>query len=124
MDEIKIRGGEVKMLEPQIIRKGPVKRGISWAWKILLFILVLAIMAGAVLFGPAVRNKYFEGETLTSGNNSAYSAIFLDNGQVYFGEISKKDNQEITLINVFYIQVAGNAEAAQAELNQAKFNLI
>jgi len=43
---------------------------------------------------------------------SGYYAIFLSNGQVYFGNITKENDRELVLKHIFYIQK--NAEAGQS----------
>lgn len=61
-----------------------------------LFIAVIAV----VLIGFVI--------TLQSGqvrsSSSRYNAVLLNNGQVYFGQIQREDENNLVLTNVFYIQ--------------------
>jgi len=40
-------------------------------------------------------------------------AVFLDNGQVYFGKLSDTDKEFLLLNNVFYVQSTVNQETKQ-----------
>jgi hypothetical protein len=35
---------------------------------------------------------------------TTYQAVFLDNGQVFFGRVESLDRHYITLVDVFYVQ--------------------
>jgi len=45
--------------------------------------------------------------------DTEYQAVFLDNGQVYFGKISEIDKKFLLLNNVFYVQSQVNQETKQ-----------
>ena len=125
MEDIKINKTEKIEVVKEVEIKEPVKKK-GKLMKIFLWLAIVVIVAASLLFLPAaissIKEKFSGGEVFMSGENSPYSAIFLDNGQVYFGEIISSNKEEMTLTNVFYLQV--NDNAAQAELNQAQFNLI
>ena len=40
---------------------------------------------------------------------SEYQAVFLTNGQVYFGTVTNTDRQTLVLDNVYYLQVLNNS---------------
>ncbi len=42
-----------------------------------------------------------------------YQAVFLDNGQVYFGKLSETNKKFLLLDNVFYVQSQVNQETKQ-----------
>lgn len=66
-----------------------------WLWAA---ILLAVFVSGALIFvfWPLLAGIF-------SPDNS-YSAVFLGNGQVYFGKMVKKNNSEIVLQNVYYFQ--------------------
>jgi len=45
--------------------------------------------------------------------DTEYQAVFLDNGQVYFGTLSEPDKEFLLLNNVFYVQSQVNQETKQ-----------
>lgn len=61
----------------------------------LIVALVLVVIAGGIFFA---RQK-------TDLGGSKYSAVFLTNGQVYFGNIEKQDKSIINLVDIYYLQV-------------------
>jgi len=62
----------------------------------LLVVVVLVILCG-LIFGDKMK------ERTLSVSPDAYQAVFLSNGQVYFGKISEY-GKWIKLTNVFYLQ--------------------
>lgn len=48
-------------------------------------------------------------------NKDGYQAVFLDNGQVYFGKIESINNTQITLTNIYYLRV--NQGVTSSQLN-------
>lgn len=83
-------------------------------WIVLVVVVVVLIVLG-VLF----RNNLFGGKN--SGSNgvpamtdvSQYQAVFLTNGQVYFGKISHANSQYVNLTDIYYLQVVRTAAAGQ-----------
>jgi hypothetical protein len=59
----------------------------------------------------------------TSYNSSKYYAIFLSNGQVYFGHIVKRDSQIITLTNVFYLKANPKLQNSQGSSKDIQGNV-
>lgn len=82
--------------------KGSWKGIPTWLrviWIILLFsgtILVVAIVA-LLYFGNPKESKYIQQDNL--------QAVFLTNGQVYFGDISTVNDKYLTLNNIYYLSV-------------------
>lgn len=66
---------------------------------ILSIIIVLILLIGAFYFWKA-QNILI----ITNGVNDEYQAIFLDNGQIYFGKVSNKESTYVTLTNIYYLQ--------------------
>lgn len=84
---------------------------------ILIFVSILFILSSAVFFGNYFLNRKID---------DRFSAVFLTNGQVYFGKIVKNNDLEIVLNNVFYIQINENTtkEEIANNIKHAKFNLV
>lgn len=49
-----------------------------------------------------------------------WQAVFLDNGQVYFGHLSSDGRGYVTLSNVYYLRAAGDLSDAGATINLIK----
>jgi len=89
--------------------------------KVLAIIAISVAVIFLVFLGRDVLGGIFKPKT-----NEIYSAVFLSNGQVYFGKVAKINELEIVLNNVFYIQIKENTtpEKAASTLNQTSFNLV
>lgn len=74
-------------------------------WIILVVIVLLL-----VVFGALFRDKLFGAKSGVMGTKSAmtttaYQAVFLTNGQVYFGKMSDISGDYATLKDIYYLQV-------------------
>jgi len=72
------------------------------AKQIILAILYIVI-AAAIVFA-VVTTKGFG--LLNRNASSNWQAVFLDNGQVYFGHMKGQNSQYVTLTNIYYLQVS------------------
>lgn len=79
-------------------------------WRGAVIVIVLAVLAGAAGFLSTKPNIGF-----AKKSGEAYSAIFLNNGQVYFGVIKDERNQYMSLDNVFYLQLMNETIPAAEE---------
>lgn len=64
----------------------------------LLLIIGAAVVVGIVL-GTSRVVKFTVG-----AQEEPYNAVFLDNGQVYFGKVSDKKSTYVRLTDVYYLQ--------------------
>lgn len=89
--------------------------------KVFAFIfLALLLVAGGLFAGGSIANVW---RGLRGGGAAdVYSAVFLSNGQVYFGKITSKNSSELVLSSVFYLQSdsAPNIGMAASNLKLAK----
>lgn len=87
-----------------------MKTTLIW---ILLVIVIGAAVLGFVYFG--------DGSLITGdgGDASSYQAVFLVNGQVYFGKLSNAGGQFMTLSDVYYLQVNQQIQPAKEDAAQA-----
>jgi len=96
----------------------------------ILVALMVIVGGGAAAF--AQKDKLLSGvSTAAQGGDGSYKAVFLTNGQVYFGQIAQEDNNYLVLHKVFYLQVKQplqgdntdkekSAEPLKPELNLVK----
>ncbi len=116
-DEIRINRPQ-----PQMRPEGPMggmppmpAGGASKTPWIILAIVVIVL----VVFGVLLRDKLFGGSKMdTEGKVSGYQAVFLTNGQVYFGKLSHVDDEYATLKDIYYLQVT-TPPGLQGSQNQA-----
>lgn len=52
------------------------------------------------------------------GNTKNYQAVFLSNGQVYFGKVSGETSDPVTVKDVFYLRVQRQVQPATEEGDQ------
>ncbi len=84
-----------QMQEMQTQEKKPKKK--RQYSKIILFVFAIVI----VVAGVAGAYKFMAEDTWGDG----YSAVFLDNNQVYFGKLSHKKSAYVVLEDVYYLRV-------------------
>ena len=72
---------------------------------LLVAILALVIIAGLIVVGSILIRQFSRGTAIDS---SKYQAVFLSNGQVYFGKLQNSTGEYLTLTNVFYLQTKTN----------------
>lgn len=70
---------------------------LTW---IVLAVVVAALIVSAVLF----RDKLFPSK-MKQQSSSGYQAVFLTNGQVYFGKLSESTSMYVNLKDIYYLQV-------------------
>lgn len=81
---------------------------------VLLLFAGTAIVVGIIallLVNPGNESR------LVEKNN--YQAVFLDNGQVYFGKINSLNGSHLDLVNIYYLSVSDSTETTEdAEAKQ------
>jgi hypothetical protein len=65
-------------------------------------LLVLVVVIVAVVLGFLFRDKLGMSK---ADEVSEYQAVFLTNGQVYFGKLADKSSRYVTLKDIYYLQV-------------------
>lgn len=91
----------------------------SWASKLVGIFLVVSAAAIliAMIVGFAVHRQ-----TLVKTNQ--YQAVFLTNGQVYFGKLRTANDQYISLEDVYYLQQAQQVQQSSSQNSQANLSLV
>jgi hypothetical protein len=83
----------------------PTKTGSprgSRLWKILAIVVVLLLLAACVGWKVMAHKRYDENKNINAGE---YQALFLSNGQVYFGHLSDLNNKYVSMKDIYYLQV-------------------
>lgn len=82
-------------------------------------IIVLVVLVGVFVLGFLIRAIFF-----TAIRSQSFYAIFLDNGQVYFGKVEKQTENEIILGHVFYLKANTDLSTSNEEMPNANLSLI
>ncbi len=86
-------------------------------FKQLGLILGAIILIGGLVFGGLM---YFKSASASIIDTDKYQAVFLSNGQVYFGKLQALNTEYIKLTDIFYLQTksdtkSGNPQATSTE---------
>ncbi len=102
-EDIRVGGGPERQMNPMGSRNGS-RNNMPW---IILAVVVLLVIIGAVLFRDSLFPSQDEAQTGTAQEEtlSGYQAVFLTNGQVYFGKLSDVSATYATLNDIYYLQV-------------------
>ncbi|MFH1253046.1 MAG: hypothetical protein V1664_01810 [Candidatus Uhrbacteria bacterium] len=102
---------ESKMYQPPraSFGKDETKKKFPVGLAVGILILIVVIAAGGWFFflrksGNDVLSELQNGQTEVSVPTGTYQAVFLDNGQVYFGELKEGKNGFYLLTNIYYLQ--------------------
>jgi len=63
------------------------------------------ILGAALLVVVVAAGWLIMSQNSLSGFKKDYQAIFLTNGQVYFGQVSKQNKAEVVVSDIYYLQV-------------------
>jgi len=103
------------------MHRAPGGKSSVMPWAILL-VVILAVLIGAVMFRDRImpKNEPANKEGAVTETPSGYQAVFLTNGQVYFGQLSGVNEQYMTLKDIYYIvllpaNLQGQPANAQAQ---------
>ena len=98
--------------------KGKVGRNGLWGRVATIGIILIVVVLLIGLIGVVYANN--SGTNNSDYNESQYiytkklQAVFLNTGQVYFGNIKKLNQQYIVLTNIFYLQTANSGSSTSS----------
>jgi len=84
------------------------RKTILWAVVILVSALLILTVFNGMFSGSA---KNF-GRLSDWADFSKYQAVFLSNGQVYFGKVTDANIQTLVLENIYYLRSAGSLQTS------------
>ncbi|TSC92842.1 MAG: hypothetical protein CEN89_424 [Candidatus Berkelbacteria bacterium Licking1014_7] len=91
-------------------------------------LLVLIVLIVIIILGYIYRDDIFKTKTAsnTATSSKTYSAVFLSNGQVYFGVLKNATTQYLELVDIYYLQTANqNVQPKDKEENkETKLELV
>jgi len=103
----------------------PAQGGSRAPWVVLVIVVVVVLAVLGFLF----RDKLGMGSK-SQTKLSGYQAVFLTNGQVYFGKVSDMRDKYVTLKDIYYLQVNQQEQlqsgqpVAQTQNQQPQLSLV
>jgi hypothetical protein len=88
------------------------KKGLVWTLVVGLLVLALAV-AGWFMWSNAQSGA-------TGINTSRFQAVFLNNGQIYFGKLSNFNDTSFKLTNIYYPQAQSTGEEEETSTQNAQ----
>ncbi|MDB5181327.1 MAG: hypothetical protein JWP13_90 [Candidatus Saccharibacteria bacterium] len=87
---------------------------------------LLLLVSVAVIILAIAGLTYFSGNAEEKAvKDDKFQAVFLNNGQVYFGNIKDLNGKYINLNNIYYLQTSGaNGQAAAATTDSSNVSLV
>lgn len=79
------------------------KRG---AWKaVVVVIVIVVVVVLAALAAWRYGGSMLGGDPIAKVSSADWQAVFLGNGQVYFGKVTAVGGKTLTLTDIYYLQV-------------------
>lgn len=94
---------------PKKENKNGLPKWINWLTVVVLFSIAILLALIALSFASARNNVNSEAALV---DTSKYQAVFLTNGQVYFGNITKINGDYLKLNNIFYLTQASTTDSS------------
>lgn len=97
----------------------PVAASGSVMSKVLAVLMMVASLAIIVWLGTKAVSPLLADSAVKS---KEYQALFLTNGQVYFGKVSKVDSSYVKLTDIYYLQVQQTVQPKDSSSSSSNSN--
>ncbi len=77
-------------------------------WRLILIIVIVVLFIGASFVLFAKKGLVFSGK---NNQENIRQAIFLANGQVYFGEVETENNRYLIVRSIYYLKAQDQLDA-------------
>ena len=123
-EEIKVR-----QTPPQTM---PMAQEVKQRAPMLPWVILGVVVIIVVILGFVFRGQLFKSGSGSKGGEAGvmmndgqkYQAVFLTNGQVYFGKINKQDKEYMTLNDIYYLQVGPQQGSGTNANSQQSISLV
>ncbi|HET7320188.1 MAG TPA: hypothetical protein VFI84_01210 [Candidatus Saccharimonadales bacterium] len=96
-------------------KKTKVTGGGKWArWGTAALFLAVVVLVVAALLAFSFGGQKAEGSYVDS---KKLQAVFLNTGQVYFGDIKTLNSKYLVLDNIYYLQTSGGSQGTSSSAN-------
>jgi hypothetical protein len=83
-------------------------------------VVAAALIVSALLLGWIIGNNDDGPTGYQNIDSKRYQAVFLSNGQVYFGRLSNSGSELVKMTNIWYLQVQQGTQSADALNDSSK----
>ena len=90
-------------------------KGRLVAYIVSLLVLLALVIGGLLLW----KSQQSEGTTV---NKDGFQAVFLTNGQVYFGHLDNLQGEYVTLTDIYYLQVQSQPQTSEDQAAASQVN--
>jgi len=116
---------QLSQLEKSGKDQEPVSGKKGGFFKVLLIIIIIAMV---IIVGLYLVSKYTSWNVLSVNKTngvatSGWQAVFLSNGQVYFGRIGKETENKLVLRDIYYLQVTKQIQPADQNATEQQQNV-
>lgn len=86
---------------------------------LIVIVLIIIVLSYTGVFGK-LKNR------VSLGSSNKWQAIFLTNGQVYFGKVTNIDDKSLVLTKIYYLQVEQQLQPEKQDTTnqQPKLSLV
>lgn len=109
---------EITVTEERNAKRAPKSTSSNATIAIVLAIVAILVVAFIGL-GLMKQDKTFNSDVKTK----QYQAVFLTNGQVYFGKIKDQSKATLKLENIYYLQVQQDVQPADDKAKDQNLSL-
>ena len=95
--------------------RGSTDKGKLMRWAVIAIVAAVVILLGALIVNVASSNSIKSQTKYVT--NDKLQAVFLNTGQVYFGNIQSINSQYMVLSNIYYLQTANNGTSSTTTSN-------
>lgn len=107
-EEPRVSARPTSSLPPVKASNRKSKTGLLWTVGLVVFALLVGVFGGYVWASA-------NGTTDTGIDSKKYQAVYLMNGQLYFGKLGMLDDSRFKLSNVYYLQAGTNEDGTKKE---------
>ncbi|HSX28681.1 MAG TPA: hypothetical protein VLF60_04505 [Candidatus Saccharimonadales bacterium] len=98
--------------------EGERMRGRRPSFRLLVPTIVLVVVLLVAVCGGFMWMKHKDVNGMTGIKKDQYQAVFLTNGQVYFGKVADMNSKQLRLTNIYYLQVQQSVQPADNKNTQ------
>lgn len=102
------------MSESSSIQTPETKKGGFFKVLVIIIIIAVIILVGLYLISLYTNWNVLNVSKTADVQPSGWSAVFLTNGQVYFGKITNETEGAVLLTDVYYLQVTTQIQPADS----------
>jgi len=94
-------------------------------WLRILTVILLACVTVVLIGVIFVSMRSGSGDNESQFiDKSKYQAVFLNNGQVYFGNIESLNNSYVRMTNIFYLTQGSNSSSSSSSSSNGNYSLV